>query len=179
MGDCVVRKGQCLRKTLLSASALAKVIYERLFKWVVKKCNTAIECHSGSNGTVSGTTSFVGVLDMAGFEIMAQNSFEQLCINYTNERLQQLFNEFIFIREQEEYRKEGIRWTETNFGLDLQPTIDLIEKPLGILSLLQEQCIMPNGNDSALLDKLQNGLSGAQANADAPPLFALSKHSTK
>ena len=105
-----------------AVQAMAKAIYERMFKWIVMRINKSL----GRNKQQGSL--FIGILDIAGFEIFQLNSFEQLCINYTNEKLQQLFNYTMFVLEQEEYRRENIEWTFIDFGLDLQPTIDLIEK---------------------------------------------------
>ncbi|PIO71967.1 hypothetical protein TELCIR_06117 [Teladorsagia circumcincta] len=82
------------------------------------------------------------------------NSFEQLCINYTNEKLQQLFNNTMFEKEQQEYLNEGLEWDMIDFGLNLKPTIDLIEKPMGILSTLDDICLFPQGNDSGFVERL-------------------------
>lgn len=100
----------------------------------------------------------IGVLDIAGFEIFEENSYEQLLINFTNEKLQQFFNFHMFTLEQEEYTREGIKWDYVNFGLDLQPTIELIEsaqQPVGIMSMLDEECIMPRATDITFNDKVQ------------------------
>lgn len=129
--------------------ALCKSIYEKSFGALVERINKALD------RPISKST-FIGVLDIAGFEIFETNGFEQLCINYTNEKLQQFFNHHMFVLEQEEYARENIDWQFVNFGLDLQPTIDLIEStsPIGILSCLDEECIMPKASDATFTEKL-------------------------
>lgn len=136
-----------VEKASYSREALVKALYHRLFLWIVKKINQQLAQEKASK--------FIGVLDISGFEIFQINGFEQLCINYTNEKLQQFFNHHMFTLEQEEYVKERIEWTFVNFGLDLQPTIDLIEKkPMGILALLDEESLFPKGTDTTFLNKL-------------------------
>uniref|UniRef100_A0A9J7YLG1 Myosin, heavy chain 11a, smooth muscle n=1 Tax=Cyprinus carpio carpio TaxID=630221 RepID=A0A9J7YLG1_CYPCA len=133
--------------------ALAKAMYERLFRWILLRVNKALD------KTKRQGASFLGILDIAGFEIFEDNSFEQLCINYTNEKLQQLFNHTMFILEQEEYQREGIEWNFIDFGLDLQPCIELIERPNnppGILALLDEECWFPKATDVSFVEKLCN-----------------------
>eukprot|EP00058_Branchiostoma_floridae_P009868 XP_002595356.1 hypothetical protein BRAFLDRAFT_113850 [Branchiostoma floridae] len=119
-----------------------------MFRWLVRAINKSLD------RTRRQGASFIGILDIAGFEIFQLNSFEQLCINYTNEKLQQLFNHTMFVLEQEEYQREGIDWKFIDFGLDLQPTIDLIEKPLGVLALLDEECWFPKATDKSYVEKL-------------------------
>jgi len=148
VGRDFVTKAQTKAQVEYSVEAIAKTMYERNFKWLQGRINKSLD------RTKRQGASFIGILDIAGFEIFQMNSFEQLCINYTNERLQQLFNHTMFILEQEEYKREGIDWTFIDFGLDLQPTIDLIEKPMGILSLLDEECWFPKATDKTLIDKL-------------------------
>ncbi|GBG30838.1 Myosin-6 [Hondaea fermentalgiana] len=100
----------------------------------------------------------IGCLDIFGFEVFEVNSFEQLCINYTNEQLQQQFNEFVFRYEQEEYVREGIDWTFVEFP-DNSECIAMIEsKPIGLLSLIDEECLWPQGTDATLLTKLYSNL---------------------
>ncbi|KAL2088781.1 hypothetical protein ACEWY4_015680 [Coilia grayii] len=131
-----------------SRDALAKHIYAKLFNWIVDHVNQAL--HS----TVK-QHSFIGVLDIYGFETFEINSFEQFCINYANEKLQQQFNMHVFKLEQEEYMKEQIPWTLIDF-YDNQPCINLIESKMGILDLLDEECKMPKGSDDSWAQKLYN-----------------------
>ncbi|KAF4080350.1 hypothetical protein AMELA_G00169200 [Ameiurus melas] len=151
VGRDYVQKAQTQVQAEFAVEALAKATYERLFRWLVARINKALD------KTKRQGASFIGILDIAGFEIFELNSFEQLCINYTNEKLQQLFNHTMFILEQEEYQREGIEWSFIDFGLDLQPCIDLIERPAGppgILALLDEECWFPKATDKTFVDKL-------------------------
>ncbi|XP_030291635.1 LOW QUALITY PROTEIN: unconventional myosin-Vb [Sparus aurata] len=126
--------------------ALAKHIYARMFDWIVEHINMSLQASSKQH-------SFIGVLDIYGFETFEVNSFEQFCINYANEKLQQQFNSHVFKLEQEEYMKEQIPWTLIDF-YDNQPCIDLIEAKLGILDLLDEECKVPKGTDQNWAQKL-------------------------
>eukprot|EP00727_Mastigamoeba_balamuthi_P007168 m51a1_g3071 putative myosin ii heavy chain (1786) ;mRNA; f:21639-27454 len=133
-----------------SRDALARALYDRLFDYIVRTINQMIN-HEGR------ADNFIGVLDIAGFEIFKTNSFEQLCINFTNEKLQQFFNHHMFVREQEEYAREQIAWQQQDFGMLLRDTIDLIERPSnGVFAMLDEQCILPAGKNDAFLQKLYN-----------------------
>uniref|UniRef100_A0A670K233 Myosin VA n=1 Tax=Podarcis muralis TaxID=64176 RepID=A0A670K233_PODMU len=128
--------------------ALAKHVYASLFNWIVDRVNEALHSTMKQH-------SFIGVLDIYGFETFEINSFEQFCINYANEKLQQQFNMHVFKLEQEEYMREQIPWTLIDF-YDNQPCINLIEAKLGILDLLDEECKMPKGSDNSWAQKLYN-----------------------
>lgn len=145
-----VQKLQKAAEVKNTIDAFAKHLYERIFQFIILRINKSL-----LEADVEGEN-FIGVLDIAGFEIFDTNSFEQLCINFTNEKLQQFFNHHSFILEQSEYLREDIQWEFIDFGLDLQPTIDLIEtkQPMGILSILDEQCILPKASEETFMNKL-------------------------
>jgi len=149
-----VEKVQTPEQVSLSIDALAKGIYERGFGDLVDRINHQLD----RSGSGADDSHFIGVLDIAGFEIFEENSFEQLCINYTNEKLQQFFNHHMFVLEQEEYAREQIEWKFIDFGRDLQPTIDLIEltNPIGIFSCLDEDSVMPKATDKSFTEKLHS-----------------------
>jgi myosin protein heavy chain len=151
-GREIVEKVQTTEQVNWSVNALAKGIYERAFGDLVSRINEQLD----QSAVASEGSKFIGVLDIAGFEIFEENSFEQLCINYTNEKLQQFFNHHMFVLEQEEYARERIEWKFIDFGLDLQPTIDLIElsNPIGIFSCLDEDSVMPKATDKSFTEKL-------------------------
>ncbi|KAF4073132.1 hypothetical protein AMELA_G00255310 [Ameiurus melas] len=147
VGNEFVTKGQTVPQVYNSVNALAKSIYERMFLWMVIRINQMLD-------TKQARQFFIGVLDIAGFEIFDFNSMEQLCINFTNEKLQQFFNHHMFVLEQEEYKKEGIVWEFIDFGMDLAACIELIEKPMGIFSILEEECMFPKATDTSFKNKL-------------------------
>ncbi|KAJ9543544.1 hypothetical protein OSB04_023251 [Centaurea solstitialis] len=130
-----------------SRDGLAKTLYCRLFDWLVDKINVSI-------GQDPKSTSLIGVLDIYGFESFKTNSFEQFCINYTNEKLQQHFNQHVFKTQQEKYSKEEIDWSYIDF-IDNKDILDLIEKkPGGIIALLDEACMFPKSTPETFSNKL-------------------------
>ncbi|KAG8055648.1 hypothetical protein GUJ93_ZPchr0001g33025 [Zizania palustris] len=131
----------------ISRDGLAKQIYSRLFDWLVNRINASI-------GQDPSSDKLIGVLDIYGFESFKTNSFEQLCINFTNEKLQQHFNQNVFKMEQEEYTREQINWSYIEF-VDNQDVLDLIEKkPGGIIALLDEACMFPKSTHETFSQKL-------------------------
>ncbi|KAL2091247.1 hypothetical protein ACEWY4_013510 [Coilia grayii] len=147
VGNEFVTKGQTVPQVNNSVMALSKSVYEKMFLWMVIRINEMLD-------TKQPRQFFIGVLDIAGFEIFDFNSLEQLCINFTNEKLQQFFNHHMFVLEQEEYKKEGIEWAFIDFGMDLAACIELIEKPMGIFSILEEECMFPKASDTTFKNKL-------------------------
>ncbi|KAL2091260.1 hypothetical protein ACEWY4_013523 [Coilia grayii] len=147
VGNEFVTKGQTVPQVNNAVSALCKSVYEKMFLWMVIRINEMLD-------TKQSRQFFIGVLDIAGFEIFDFNTLEQLCINFTNEKLQQFFNHTMFVLEQEEYKKEGIEWEFIDFGMDLAACIELIEKPMGIFSILEEECMFPKASDATFKGKL-------------------------
>ncbi|XP_013136576.1 PREDICTED: unconventional myosin-Va [Papilio polytes] len=135
-----------VQRAAFARDALAKRMYGELFAWLVRAVNRALD-------TGHAKKHFIGVLDIYGFETFEINSFEQFCINYANEKLQQQFNSHVFKLEQDEYIKEEISWKMIDF-YDNQPCIDLIEERLGVLALLDEECRVPQGSDAGFVAKL-------------------------
>nr|XP_043615028.1 myosin-11-like isoform X3 [Erigeron canadensis] len=143
----IIRRSLDPLSAAVSRDGLAKTIYSRLFDWLVEKINVSI----GQDRT---SKNLIGVLDIYGFESFKHNSFEQFCINFTNEKLQQHFNQHVFKMEQEEYTKEAIDWSYIEF-VDNQDVLDLIEKkPGGIIALLDEACMFPKSTHETFSNKL-------------------------
>ena len=156
----LITRGEKITSNLTQGQAIvvrdsvAKFIYSSLFDWLVETINYGL----ATQEVISRVHTFIGVLDIYGFEHFAKNSFEQFCINYANEKLQQEFNQHVFKLEQEEYVREKIDWTFIDFS-DNQPCIDLIEGKLGILALLDEESRLPMGSDEHFVTKLHHNFA--------------------
>jgi myosin-5 len=157
------------QQAIVVRDSVAKFVYSSLFDWLVENINHGL----ATEEVLGQVNSFIGVLDIYGFEHFAKNSFEQFCINYANEKLQQEFNAHVFKLEQEEYLKEQIDWTFIDFS-DNQPCIDLIEGKLGILSLLDEESRLPMGSDEQFVNKLHHNYAADKNKFYKKPRFGKS-----
>ena len=157
-----VQKGSSCSNAANSVAGIARAIYERTFRIVVDKCNETL-----CDPTMK-KVQYIGVLDIAGFEIFDFNGFEQICINYVNEKLQQFFNSHMFTLEQEEYVREGLDWANVDFGMDLQKCIDMFEKPMGFLAVFEEESLFPKATDATFCEKLHCNLLGKWPNFAKP-----------
>ncbi|KAI4165812.1 MAG: hypothetical protein LQ342_000755 [Letrouitia transgressa] len=157
------------QQAVVVRDSVAKFIYSSLFDWLVESINGGL----ATEDVKHHSNSFIGVLDIYGFEHFAKNSFEQFCINYANEKLQQEFNQHVFKLEQEEYLREQIDWTFIDF-FDNQPCIDLIEGKLGVLSLLDEESRLPMGSDEQFVTKLHHNFAGDKQAFYKKPRFGKS-----
>merc|ERR1712223_161276 len=149
-----VTKGQNIDQATNAVGGIARAIFDRIFKWLIIKCNETLLDRTMKKAN------FVAVLDIAGFEIFEYNGFEQISINFVNEKLQQFFNHHMFVVEQEEYVAEGIDWAMVDFGMDLAACIIMFEKPMGIWAILEEESLFPKATDKSFEEKLKAGLLG-------------------
>merc|ERR1719187_50789 len=147
-----VTKGQNVEQATNAVGGIARAIFDRIFKWLIEKCNDTL-----IDPTMK-KANFCAVLDIAGFEIFEYNGFEQISINFVNEKLQQFFNHHMFVVEQEEYVKEGIDWVMVDFGMDLAAAIIMFEKPMGIWAILEEESLFPKATDKSFEEKLKASL---------------------
>merc|ERR1719384_707902 len=147
-----VVKGQTCEQATNAVGGIARAIFDRVFKWLIDKCNETLV-----DATMK-KSNFCAVLDIAGFEIFEYNGFEQISINFVNEKLQQFFNHHMFVVEQEEYVKEGIDWVMVDFGMDLAAAIIMLEKPMGIWAILEEESLFPKATDKSFEEKLKASL---------------------
>merc|ERR1719462_1189555 len=171
-----VTKGQTCEQATNATGGIARAIFDRLFKWLIIKCNDTL-----IDATLK-KANFCAVLDIAGFEIFEYNGFEQISINFVNEKLQQFFNHHMFVVEQEEYVKEGIDWVMVDFGMDLAAAIIMFEKPMGIWAILEEESLFPKATDKSFEEKLKASLGKLpvflkpQSKTDKNAHFAISHY---
>nr|DBA25354.1 TPA: hypothetical protein GDO54_012892 [Pyxicephalus adspersus] len=157
-GGEIIEKGHNVKEAAYARDACAKAFYERLFCWIVGRINNIIEVKN-YDARIHGKNTVIGVLDIYGFEIFENNSFEQFCINYCNEKLQQLFIELILRQEQDEYQREGIEWQHIEY-FNNQIIVDLVEQPhKGIISILDEACLtVGHVTDTIFLESMNSKL---------------------
>jgi len=144
-----VTKGQTCEQARYGVGGIARATFDRVFKWLIIKCNETL-----IDPTMK-KANFTAVLDIAGFEIFEYNGFEQISINFVNEKLQQFFNHHMFVVEQEEYVAEGIDWAMVDFGMDLAACIIMFEKPMGIWAILEEESLFPKATDKSFEEKIK------------------------
>merc|ERR1719261_835923 len=155
---------------------IARASFDRLFKWLIIKCNDTL-----IDATMK-KANFCAVLDIAGFEIFEYNGFEQISINFVNEKLQQFFNHHMFVVEQEEYVAEGVEWAPVDFGMDLAACIIMFEKPMGVWAILEEESLFPKATDKSFEEKLKASLGKLpvflkpQSKTDKNAHFAISHY---
>uniref|UniRef100_A0A8B9Q2E7 Unconventional myosin-Id n=1 Tax=Apteryx owenii TaxID=8824 RepID=A0A8B9Q2E7_APTOW len=173
-GRDVIDKQHTEQEATYGRDAFAKAIYERLFCWIVTHINDVIEVKNYDN-TIHGKNTVIGVLDIYGFEIFDNNSFEQFCINYCNEKLQQLFIQLVLKQEQEEYQREGIPWKHIDY-FNNQIIVDLVEQQhKGIIAILDDACMnVGKVTDEMFLEALNNKL-GKHAHFSSRKLCATDK----
>jgi len=149
-----VTKGQTCDQATGAVGGIARAVFDRVFKWLIIKCNDTL-----IDATMK-KANFCAVLDIAGFEMFDYNGYEQISINFVNEKLQQFFNHHMFVVEQEEYVAEGIDWAMVDFGMDLAAAIIMFEKPMGVWAILEEETLFPKSSDKTFEDKLKSQLLG-------------------
>merc|ERR1719361_236295 len=152
-----VTKGQTCDQATGAVGGIARGVFDRLFKWLIIKCNDTL-----IDSTMK-KANFCAVLDIAGFEMFDYNGYEQISINFVNEKLQQFFNHHMFVVEQEDYVAEGIDWAMVDFGMDLAAAIIMFEKPMGVWAILEEETLFPKSSDKTFEDKLKSQLLGKAA----------------
>merc|ERR1739844_800541 len=152
-----VSKGQSCTGASNSVGGIGRKVYELVFRFITEKCNLTLY------DPTMKKTNYIGCLDIAGFEIFDYNGFEQICINFVNEKLQQFFNQHMFTLEQEEYVREGIEWANVDFGMDLQVCITMFEKNMGLLAIWEEESLFPKATDDTFRAKLMDNLLGKPA----------------
>merc|ERR1712036_177138 len=152
-----VTKGQTCDQATNAVGGIARATFDRIFKWLIIKCNDTLIDKTMKKAN------FCAVLDIAGFEIFEYNGFEQISINFVNEKLQQFFNNHMFVVEQEEYVAEGLNVEMVDFGMDLAACIIMFEKPLGIWSILEEESNFPKAPDKTYEDKIKTQHLGKSA----------------